>query len=76
MSNTFWFADTATIILGDVNHDGKVDVVDYSLIMACYGDKFASHSCVVGKAADIDEDGVVDGIDYNIWFRAFLGVEK
>ena len=67
---------TGTPLIGDVNHDGKVDIVDYSLIMGCFGDKFKTSSCVAGKAADINGDGVVDGIDYNIWFRAFLGIEQ
>lgn len=64
---------TTTQKLGDINGDGKVDIVDYQLLIACYGDKFSTDSCTAGSAADLNEDGAVDGVDYNIFLRAMIG---
>ncbi len=59
--------------VGDINHDGVVNIVDYRLLMDCYGSKFHTASCTAGSAADLNGDGVVDGIDYNILLRAMIG---
>lgn len=64
---------TTTQKLGDINRDGKVDIVDYQMLIACYGDKFTTDSCTAGPAADLNQDGAVDGIDYNIFLRAMIG---
>lgn len=64
---------TGAAIQGDIDHDGVVDIVDYRLLMACFGDKFKTPSCTAGSAADLNGDGLVDGIDYNILLRAMIG---
>ncbi|HXS14585.1 MAG TPA: dockerin type I domain-containing protein [Candidatus Saccharimonadales bacterium] len=65
---------TPTNIVGDLNNDGVVDLLDYNLLMSCYGDKFNTSTCLVGNAADLSGDGVVDGVDYNILIRAMGGM--
>ena len=64
---------TGSNIVGDLNGDGVVNIVDNNLLINCYGDKFNKPSCLVGNKADLNRDGVVDGIDYNILLRAMLG---
>ena len=48
-------------LVGDVNGDGKVDIVDIGVIIDNYG-----KTPVVNKAADINNDGVVDIIDIGL----------
>ena len=50
---------TPTPISGDINHDGKVDIFDYNLLVADFGKTTPS-------PADINRDGKVDIFDYNI----------
>ena len=57
---------SATIILqGDINGDGVVDVLDYNILRANFGQTGANQ-------ADINGDDVVDVLDYNI-LRAHFG---
>ncbi len=45
-------------ILGDVNHDGKVDINDYNQLVSDFGK--------TNTSSDINNDGKVDIFDYNI----------
>lgn len=62
----------ASPLLGDVNGDGKIDALDFSAFVSCYGVKASSPSCTNKEGADLNLDGVIDGIDYNIFLRAFI----
>ncbi len=59
---------SGTPMVGDLNNDGKVDILDYNLFMGCFG-KTPTGSCT---SSDINQDGVIDGIDYNILLRAMI----
>lgn len=63
--NTFDLNSNITLAdgAGDVNNDNVLDIADYNVILACFGDK----TCVNKEAADLNEDGKVDGIDINIF---------
>ena len=63
---------TPVILLGDINKDGVVNILDYNLLISCYGKKFYTSICIAKNAADLNGDGVVNGIDYNILLRAFI----
>ena len=58
---------TPTPISGDINHDGKVDIFDYNLLVADFG-KTGAPGFV---PADINRDGKVDIFDYNILVANF-----
>ena len=47
-------------LVGDINCDGKVDILDFNLLMVAWGDTGT------GLAADIDHSGVVDLGDFNL----------
>lgn len=47
-------------IIGDLNHDNKVDIFDYNLLVGNFG------NTTCGNAADIDGTCKVDIFDYNI----------
>jgi uncharacterized repeat protein (TIGR01451 family) len=56
---------TPTCILGDINCDGIVDIRDYGLWRASFGQQGA------GNRADLNGDGIVDIRDYGIWRQHF-----
>lgn len=62
------------IVNGDINNDNKTDLLDYNILVNCYGIKQNTSSCTMPPAsqtpgADLDDDGTVDGIDYNLFLR-------
>lgn len=54
-------------IPSDFDGDGKITLTDYRLFLECYGSKFGTTTCTVGKAADLDGDGKVNIADYYIF---------
>lgn len=59
---------------GDINNDNQLDILDYNMIVSCYGSKSTSSSCTApitatSPGADINDDGVISGIDYNFFIR-------
>lgn len=68
------------LINGDITNDNQLDILDYNMIVSCFGDKLHSPSCVnppspQSQGSDLNDDGVVDGTDYNIFLRE-LSVQK
>lgn len=61
-------------MLGDVNHDGRIDIKDVSIIAKAFGAKFGDPSW--NPYADIDETGEVTMIDVSISARNFGRVWK
>lgn len=64
-----------SLVTGDTNSDGQLDISDYNIIISCYGSKANTSSCINKQAADINDDGVADGIDYNLFLRE-LSIQK
>lgn len=60
---------TQNLIIGDLNHDNKMDINDYNILVNCFGSKNGSATC--SSNADLNDDGAVDGIDYNLMIRSF-----
>jgi hypothetical protein len=61
-----------TLISGDTNNDGKLDMEDYNIIQGCYSDfDLPPVDCNVTKRAqaDIDDDGKVNQFDLNLFLR-------
>jgi len=54
--------ETPTLIPGDINGDGLVDVADYNIWAANVGKTGATWA-----QGDLNGDGLVDVADYNIW---------
>jgi hypothetical protein len=57
---------TKILLLGDINEDGKVDILDYVILFENYG-----KSPIPDPRADINKDGKVDILDYVILFENF-----
>jgi len=53
------------IITGDLNGDGKVDILDYNILINCFGNRLCSQKIL----ADLNDDGLVDEVDVNIFLR-------
>ncbi len=63
---------TATLPLsvlttGDIDQNNELNLVDYNLIVSCYGTK----SCSQKEKADLNIDGKVDELDLNILYASF-----
>lgn len=68
------------LVNGDINNDNQLDILDYNLLISCYGSKQSSTSCsapitTTNSGADIDDDKMVGGSDYNLFLRE-LSVQK
>jgi len=61
-------------MLGDINHDGKIDMRDVGVVAKAFGGKFGDPSW--NPYADIDETGEVTMIDVGISARNFGRVWK
>lgn len=73
------------LVTGDINNDNQVDLLDYNMLVGCYGVKITTQSCLAAptalfSGADILDDGPgsadsnktdppVDGGDYNEFLR-------
>lgn len=71
---------TISLVTGDINGDNQLDILDYNILIGCFGEKITTSSCAMppttqSPGADINDDGVVDGVDYNLFLRE-LSVQK
>lgn len=64
-----------TLVAGDIDGDNVLDVLDYNILVSCFGERADTASCLLKDQADLNDDGVIDGIDYNIMLRNFLSRE-
>jgi len=65
-----------TLIVGDINGDNQINIIDYSILIGCYSDLLPAQSCTSQnqRLADLDDDGKVDFIDYNLILRELINV--
>jgi hypothetical protein len=65
----------AEVLLGDVNGDNAIDLLDFNLIHGCYSDLQPAQYCDLvpdqARKSDLNDDGRVDLVDLNIWMRNF-----
>jgi hypothetical protein len=59
--------------VGDIDGNGTINILDYNVLINCYGNKKTTQSCGANKdKSDFNNDGVIDGVDYNLFLRAIL----
>jgi len=54
------------LILGDLDQNNELNLLDYNALISCYGSK----SCSNKEKADLNLDGKVDELDLNIFYAA------
>lgn len=64
-----------SLVTGDINNDNQLDILDYNLLISCFGSKAITSSCQNKTAADITDDGSINGADYNLFLRE-LSVQR
>lgn len=69
-----------SITTGDINNDNQLDILDYNILISCYGTKQSNVLCtkpptMTSGGADIDDDGAVAATDVNLFLRE-LSVQK
>jgi hypothetical protein len=59
------------LLVGDIDNNNQVNIVDFNLLMGCYSDLTPAASCtsVQKTAADLTDDGNVNQLDYNLFIR-------
>lgn len=64
---------------GQLNH---LNILDYNILLSCYGDKGSTSSCAVRTAgsggtnlADLNDDGSIGIVDLNIWLRSLKDLQ-
>ncbi len=80
LDNTLWKAANITLtpgvlttipvmelILGDLDQDNRIGLLDYNILISCYGSK----QCAQKAQADLNLDGKVDELDLNILYASF-----
>lgn len=68
------FPNIPHLVTGDINNDNQLDLVDYNILISCFGSKQNTATCTIpptqlSAGADIDDNGNVDGADYNLFLR-------
>jgi len=67
----------ATLIAGDINDDGVVDTLDYTILIGCFSELLQPTACSAAQKqlADLNDDGKVDQTDYNLFLREIGAVQ-
>ena len=64
------------LVMGDVNNDNKLNILDYDLILSCFEDKIVTSFCVNKDSSDLNFDGINNGLDYDIFLKNLSLVSK
>lgn len=80
LDNTLWKAANITLtpgvlatlpvmelVLGDLDQDNTIGLLDYNILLSCYGSK----QCAEKAQADLNLDGKIDELDLNILYDSF-----
>jgi len=70
-TDTTTVAFNESLILGDVNHDNELSILDYSLFLECTKNAICDASDEGQKYADLNDDGKVDAKDLNLLYIGF-----
>ncbi len=64
-------APTVSLIVGDINGDNSLNILDYNILLGCYSDFTPPTNCpgTNGKESDLNDDGSVNAGDYNLFLR-------
>ncbi|HEX8965373.1 MAG TPA: beta-N-acetylhexosaminidase [Patescibacteria group bacterium] len=58
-----------TLVAGDMIENNSISIVDYNILLSCFGSKALEGGCLNKQAADLNDDGYIDGVDYNLLLR-------
>lgn len=64
-------SEEVKLIMGDVNNDNELNILDYGLILDCFEDTVI-HVCANKDFADLNFDGMVNNLDYDLFLKNLL----
>lgn len=63
-----------TLVAGDMTEANSISIVDYNILISCFGKNALLGGCLNKQAADLNDDGIVDGVDYNLLLREMYAI--
>jgi len=65
-----------SLIVGDINGDNQINILDYNILMGCYSDLLPATNCnpTNNALSDLNDDGAVNEFDYNLFLRELTNV--
>ncbi len=65
-----------TLVVGDINEDNQINILDYNTLMGCYSDLLPATSCTSANntLSDLNDDGAINQFDYNLFLRELSNV--
>src|SRR3989344_233826 len=60
------------LVMGDVNNDNEIDMLDYAMILNCFEDKAVTSACKNPEDNDLNSDGIINSLDYDILSKSLL----
>lgn len=66
------------LVTGDVNGDNELSLLDYNLMLYCYGEDDIPDACFddFGVVGDLNDDAYVLEVDYNLFIRELSKIQK
>lgn len=64
---------TTTLVFGDINTDNDISILDYNILIGCFGKLATAAGCSV---SNLDSNGKIDVIDYNTWLKGLATWRK
>ncbi len=60
-----------TLVVGDINGDNTLNVIDYNILLGCYSDILPATFCPSSNQvlSDLNDDSAVNQFDYNLFLR-------
>lgn len=77
ISGTPYYLPEETLNVGDIKEDNKLDILDYGILVSCFGDKADTSSCGANNKdlSDLNDDGKVGDVDYSLFINS-LSVQE
>lgn len=65
-----------TLVVGDINGDNAINIIDYNILVGCYSDLLPAADCTASNKvlADLNDDGDVNMFDYNLFLRELTNI--
>lgn len=64
------------LIMGDINNDNEINMLDYAMIANCFEAKAVTSLCQNIDQADLNYDGLINSLDYDFFLESLVSKTK